>query len=639
MVRITLPDGDAKEYPPGIKPIDIAREISEGLARKSVGAVFSGDIISLDRALTTDGDLRLLTDRDPEALGILRHTAAHVLAHAVKRFHPDAQLGFGPAIEDGFYYDFLVDKPFTPEDLKKFESEMKKIAKSKFELSCNVVSREEAKDILREHGEELKVPHVDELEGETVSFYSQENFTDLCRGPHLPDTGKLKHFKLLSTGGAYWKGDENNPMLQRIYGTAFFSKEDLKHHLEMLEEAKRRDHRVLGKELDLFFLTEEAGAGLVIFKPNGAMVINLLKKYVEGELVRRGYDLVVTPHLFKEELFKTSGHTSHYAENMFQAHHVSEDINYVVKPMNCPGHILIYKSDLRSYRDLPLRFFEFGTCYRFERSGVLHGLTRVRNLTIDDAHHFCTPDQLEGELTGLMDFADFVYRTFDFEYIVKLATRPDDSIGSEDNWEAATEALKGALKRVGWDYELDIGGGAFYGPKVDIFVKDAIGRMWQLSTIQVDFNLPERFNLEYIDESGERQRPRVVHRAIVGSLERFFGTLIEHTAGAFPVWLAPEQARVLPISEKTNEYAVQVSDKLHRAGFRVKPDLRNEKIGYKIRDGRLKKVPYLLVVGPEEEANGTVSVNERTVGDTGAVSVDEFLARLNSEGHIPSSGD
>lgn len=637
MVQITLPNGDVRDYPPGVKPIDIAREISEGLARKSLGALYNGELVSLDRVMTTDGDLRILTDRDPEALLILRHSAAHILAQAVKRHRPEAQLGFGPAIEDGFYYDFLVDKPFTPEDLEAFAVEMKKITKEKIPICCEVLPKDEVIRKLKELGEELKIPHVAQLEDEELSIYSQGDFIDLCRGPHLPTTKGLKHFKLLSTSGAYWKGDENNPMLQRIYGIAFFSKEDLKSHLEMLEEAKKRDHRKIGKQLDLFFLSEEAGAGLVIFKPRGAIVVNLIKKFIEGELVRRGYDLVVTPHLFKKELFETSGHLSHYQENMFLAKHASEDQSYVVKPMNCPGHILIYKSDLRSYRDLPIRYFEFGTCYRFERSGTLHGLTRVRNLTIDDAHHFCTPDQLEGEILGLLDFAKFVYDTFGYEYFVKLANRPDDSIGTAESWEVATDALEKALRKIEWDFEWDHGGGAFYGPKIDIFVKDAIGRVWQLSTIQVDFNLPERFELEYIDENGERKQPRVVHRAIIGSIERFLGVYIEHTAGNFPVWLAPEQARVLPISEKTNEYAVEVAKKLNDRGFRVKGDLRNEKIGYKIRDGRMMKIPYLLVVGPKESDTGMVSVNERGVGDTGQVTLEEFSERLEREGRIPAS--
>ncbi len=638
MVRITFPDGDVKEYPDGITALEIAEGISEGLARKSLGAIHNGALVGLDWALTTDGDLRLLTDRDSEALEMLRHTAAHTLAQAVKRHRPDAQLGFGPAIENGFYYDFLVDKPFTPDDLEVFEKEIKKIAKEDLPVTWKTLSNEETITKLGELGEDMKIPHVEELGDSRYTFYSQGDFIDLCRGPHLPRTGLLKHVKLLSTSGAYWKGDESNPMLQRIYGTAFFSRKALDDHLKMLEEARKRDHRRLGKELGLFMLSEKAGAGLAIFKPRGATILNLIKKFVEGELVRRGYDLVITPHIYKQELFETSGHLSHYSEYMFFAKHVSEDQQYVVKPMNCPGHILIYKSELRSYRDLPMRLFEFGACYRFERSGTLHGLTRVRNLTIDDAHHFSTPDQLEDELLGLFDFADFVFKTFGYDYMVKLATRPPDSIGSTENWEAATIALERALEKIGWEFEYDRGGGAFYGPKVDIFVKDVIGRVWQHSTVQVDFNLPERFDLEYVDEHGERVRPCVVHRAILGSLERFFGVYIEHTAGAFPVWLAPEQAKVLPISEKTNDYAIKVAKQLHDAGFRVEADLRNEKIGYKIRDGRLLKVPYLLVVGPKEVESGMVAVNERGVGDTGAVPLEEFLARLEREGRIPTSG-
>jgi threonyl-tRNA synthetase len=517
---------------------------------------------------------------------------------------------------------------------------MKDIAKEDIPITCEILSRKEVVDRLKKMGEDLKIAHVNDLEDEAeLSIYSQGNFADLCRGPHMPSTKQLKNVKLLATSGAYWKGDENNPMLQRIYGTAFFTKEDLQAHLDMLEEARKRDHRVIGKQLDLFMLSDEAGAGFVFFKPNGAIVVDCLKKFIEGELVRRGYDLVITPHLFKKELFVTSGHLSHYSENMFLAKHSSEDQEYTVKPMNCPGHILIYKSELRSYRDLPKRFFEFGTCYRFERSGVLHGLTRVRNLTIDDAHHFCRPDQLEDEIIGLLDFANFVYKTFGYEYIVKLATRPTDSMGTDENWEVATDALAESLKKIGWDYVIDPGGGAFYGPKIDIFVKDAIGRTWQLSTIQVDFNLPERFQLEFIDENGDKVRPRVVHRAIIGSIERFLGAYIEHTAGAFPVWMSPEQARVLPISEKTNDYAAEVAKSLRDLGFRVKPDLRNEKIGYKIRDGRLMKVPYLLVVGPQELDSGTVSVNEREIGDTGQVTIGEFAERLEREGRIPASTD
>jgi threonyl-tRNA synthetase len=638
MIHITFPNGDVKEFSPGITPLEIARSISEGLARKSLGALHNGALVGLDRGLTEDGTLRILTDKDPESLELLRHTAAHVLAQAVKRHHPSVQLGFGPAIEDGFYYDFLADQPFTPEDLAIFEKEIKEIAKENLPLTCTVVSKDEAIKRLKAIGDHLKVAHVEELDQQEYSFYSQGDFADLCRGPHLPSTGLLKHIKLINASGAYWKGDEKNPMLQRIYGTAFFSKEALEAHLTFLEEAKKRDHRVIGKELDLFMFSEEAGAGFAFFKPRGATVINLVKKFIEGELVRRGYSLVQTPHLFKAELFETSGHLGHYAENMFMAKHSSEDQQYVVKPMNCPGHIQIYKSAMRSYRELPIRYFEFGTCYRFERSGTLHGLTRVRNLTIDDAHHFMTPDQLEGELLGLMDFAHYVFTTLGYEYKVKLATRSDDFIGTIENWDAATLALEKALAKIGWDYEIDPGGGAFYGPKVDIFVKDAIGRTWQHSTIQVDFNLAERFNLEYIDETGVRRRPNIVHRAILGSLERFMGVFIEHTAGAFPVWMAPEQARVIPISEKTTDYAVKVAKELHDAGFRVTADLQNEKIGFKIRDGRMMKVPYLLVVGPDEAEAGTVSVNERGVGDTGAVTIAEFKARLELEGRIPSSG-
>jgi threonyl-tRNA synthetase len=638
MVRITFPDGDARDYPPGITPLEIARGISEGLSRKSIGALYNGAVVGLDRGLTEDGTLRLLTDKDPEALEILRHTAAHALAQAVKRHRPSAQLGFGPAIEDGFYYDFLVDQPFTPDDLQVFEKEIKQIAKENFPLVCTRLGKDETIARLKLVGDHLKVSHVEELDQPEYSFYSQGDFADLCRGPHLPSTALLKHVKLLNTSGAYWKGDEKNPMLQRIYGTTFFTKEALEAHLAFLEEARKRDHRVIGKELDLFMFSEEAGAGFVFFKPRGAMILDLVKKFIEGELVRRGYSLVLTPHLFKQEVFQTSGHLSHYSENMFLARHASEDQAYVVKPMNCPGHIIIYKSELRSYRDLPMRLFEFGTCYRFERSGTLHGLTRVRNLTIDDAHHFCTPGQLEDEILGLLDFADFVFKTLGYEYKIKLATRPVDYIGTIENWDAATLALKQALDKIGWSFEYDPGGGAFYGPKIDIFVRDAIGRTWQHSTIQVDFNLPERFKLEYINEKGERTRPRLVHRAILGSLERFLGVYIEHTVGAFPVWMAPEQARVLPVSEKTNEYAVKVTKILHDEGFRVEADLRNEKIGFKIREGRLMKTPYLLVVGPDEAANGTVSVNERGIGDSGAVPLEEFKERLEREGRIPTSG-
>jgi threonyl-tRNA synthetase len=637
MPRITFPDGNAKDFPDGITPMEIAKSISDGLARKTVAAKFNGALVGYDMEIHEDGDIKLLTDKDEEALDVLRHTSAHALAQAVKRHRPDAQLGFGPAIEDGFYYDFLVDEPFTPEDLEVFEKEMKKVGKDAFDSERKVLDKEGSVALLQELGEEMKIPHLDELEGETLSFYTQGEFTDLCRGPHLPNTKFIKHVKLLSTSGAYWKGDEKNPMLQRIYGTAWWSKEDLDNYLHMLEEAKARDHRKIGKEMDLFYFTEEAGAGLAIFKPKGAMVLNLLKRFVEQELQQRGYQVVQTPHMFRQELFDTSGHTSHYRENMFLAAHEDENQNYVIKPMNCPGHILIYKSELRSYRDLPLRLFEFGTCYRYERSGVLHGLTRVRSLTIDDAHHFCTPDQLQGEIIDLLDFAKFVFDVFGYDIKVKLATKPADSIGSDENWEKATLALKNALDATGWDFEYDEGGGAFYGPKIDIFVKDAIGRTWQHSTIQCDFNLPERFELEYVDEHSGRQRPHMVHRAILGSLERFLGVYIEHIAGNFPMWLSPEQMRVLPVSDKTNDYADVVTAKLKAAGFRASTDHRNEKVGFKIRDGKLQKVPYLLIVGPKEAEDGTVSVNERSVGETGSVSLDEFITKTIPETKLPSS--
>ncbi len=570
-----------------------------------------------------------------DRLDTLRHSASHILAQAVKRLYPGVKLGIGPAIEDGFYYDFYYPEGFNPEDLKRIEKEMRKIVKENYPFERIETSREEARQMLQEAGEDFKLELLEEIpEGETISFYRDGDFIDLCRGPHVKTTGEVKAFKLLSVAGAYWRGDENRPMLQRIYGTAFESEDELKEYLRRLEEAKRRDHRKLGRELELFDFYDEIGPGLVVWHPKGAMVRSILEDFLKKEHLRRGYQLVVIPHIMKADIWKISGHYDYYRENMFMFE--IEGKEYGIKPMNCPGHIMVYKSKIRSYRDLPIRLFELGTVYRYERAGVLHGLLRVRGFTQDDAHIFCRADQLEDEIGGVIDFVLDVLKVFGFEDVeMEISTRPDEYIGSEENWEKATDALKKALEARGIDYKINPGEGAFYGPKIDVKLKDAIGRSWQCATIQCDFSLPERFQLEYIDKDGKPHRPIMIHRVVLGSIERFIGTLIEHYAGAFPFWLAPEQIRVLPVSDKFLDYARQVARRIEeRENWRVSVDDGSETLPKKIRTAEKQKVPYMLIVGEKEKAEGKVSVRARGKKDEGVMSVDEFVGMVKERENL-----
>jgi len=582
-----------------------------------------------------------LTFDDERARWALRHTASHILAQAVKRLYPDAKLAIGPAIEDGFYYDFDVKEPFTPEDLEKIEAEMKKIVSENFPVVREEIDREAAIKLFREMNEPYKVELVEELpEDETITIYRQGEFLDLCAGPHVPSTGMVKAFKLLSVAGAYWRGDERQTMLQRIYGTAFMNKEDLQAHLDRLEEIKKRDHRRLAKELDPFSIQEEGGPGLVYWHPKGALIRQLIEDFWREEHRKRGYDLVYSPHIAKLELWKTSGHWNWYKENMYSPMDI-EGVEYLLKPMNCPFHILIFKNATRSYRDLPMRFGELGTVYRYERSGVLHGALRVRGFTQDDAHIFCPPDQLEDEIVGVLDLTEYMMQVFGYkEYYCMLSVRdPEDKskyAGEDATWELAEAALASALKRKNLEYKVDPGEAKFYGPAIDIKVKDALGRLWQGPTIQVDFNLPERFDISYIGEDGAKHRPVMIHRTVLGSMERFVAGLVEHYAGAFPLWLSPVQVAVIPISEKQADYAVKVASELKARGFRVDCDLGAEKMGYKIRQAQLQKVPYMLIVGAREAENGTVSVRHRSLGDLGSFALEEFMEKAGEEARAKS---
>jgi threonyl-tRNA synthetase len=636
MVQVTLPDGSQRKAAAGTTPRQIAESIGPGLARAALVARVNGEIWDLDRPLESDASVAILTDRDPDALGVLRHSSAHILATAVRELFPNAGIGFGPAIEDGFYYDFQVDRPFTPEDLERLESKMAEVAARDFPFVREVVDRAEAKR--RFADDPLKLERIAELgDDETITVYTDGPFVDLCRGPHIPRTGRLKHFKLLHAAGAYWRGDEKRQMLQRIYGTAWFKKEDLDAYLHRLEEARRRDHRVLGKQLDLFSIQELVGPGLVFWHPKGAMIKWLLTRAVEDDNIRSGYDLVYTPNITREELFKISGHLPLYEANQYPpmaaGHEEAEDVRYRVKPMNCPMHALIYKSQQRSYRDLPVRLSEVANVYRNERSGVLHGLLRVRGLSMDDAHIFCTMDQVEDEIFLCLDQVDRLVReTFGFELDFEVSTRPTERLGDDAIWDRAESMLKRALDRKGIQYRIDEGGGAFYGPKIDIKFRDSIGRLWQGPTIQLDFNLPERFELEYTGPDNKPHRPAMIHRAIYGTLERFTGNLIEHFAGAFPVWLAPEQVRVIPISDAQADAARKLAERLKKAGFRAHVDDRSETLNYRIREGEVQKVPYMAVVGQREAESDSLALRVRGAGKKQEVmTVEAFLARIGEE--------
>jgi len=629
IIKVTLPDGTVLELPSGSSAGDVAAEIGPGLAKAALGAEIDGEVVDLVYAIEADINLRILTARDPEALALLRHSAAHVLATAVREIVPGAGIGFGPAIEDGFYYDFEVPKPFTPEDLQAIEEKMSEVVAADLPFERRPVSKEEARDLFSD--DPLKLERLEEFtDDEVITVYRDGPFLDLCRGPHLPSTGRLKHYKLLSAAGAYWRGDESRQMLQRIYGTAFFEKKEMKAHLERLEEAKRRDHRVLGKQLDLFSTDQRVGAGLILWHPKGAVIRNEIEKYEQELILKHGYVLVYTPHIANERLFEISGHLENFKEGMFGAMEV-EGARYRPKPMNCPGHIAIYQSRQHSYRDLPIRMAEFGTVYRYERSGVLHGMLRVRGFTQDDAHVFCTPEQVEDEIVRLLDLVDEMLTTFGYPYTVELATRPDKALGTDAQWEGAQNMLAGVLEKRGKEFQIDEGGGVFYGPKLDFKLIDAIGRKWQGPTVQLDFNLPDRFDMEYVGEDNEPHRPVMLHRVLVGSMERFVGGLIEHYAGEFPLWLAPEQVRVLPISDQWVESAQELVGQLQSAGMRAALFDR-ETLGYRIRDAEMQKVPYMAVIGEREAEAGTVAVRKRGTGKKQEIMAREaFVEALRAE--------
>lgn len=610
-LRAILPDGSVRELPPGSSAADVAASIGPGLAKAAVAAVVDGETVDLSRPLSGEVRLRLLTARDPDALPVLRHSAAHILATAVRALRPGAGIGFGPAIDEGFYYDFEVDEPFSPDDLERFQAEMARVIAEDQPFERRRVSADEARELFSD--DPLKLERLEEFDAdEVITVYRNGPFLDLCRGPHVPSTGALAHFQLLSAAGAYWRGDERRQMLQRIYGTAFFKKPDLEQHLQRLEEAKKRDHRVVGKELGLFSTDHRVGAGLILWHPKGALVRMEIENYERELILRHGYDLVYTPHVMNERLFEISGHLENFADGMFGAMEV-EGQRYRPKPMNCPGHIAIYQAGQHSYRDLPIRMAEFGTVYRYERSGVLHGMLRVRGFTQDDAHVFCTPDQVAGEIERLLDLVDEMLTTFGYPYTIELATRPEKALGSVEDWDGAIRVLSDTLEARGVPFEIDEGGGAFYGPKLDFKLIDAIGRKWQGPTVQLDFNLPERFGLEYVGEDNERHRPVMLHRVLVGSMERFVGGLIEHYAGAFPVWLAPEQVRVLPVSEQWVESSEELVEQLRAAGVRAEVDSRDT-LSSRIRNAEMLKVPYMAVVGEREAEGGTAAVRRRGGG-------------------------
>ncbi len=631
MLRIELPDGSVKEVPAGSTVKDVAEGIGPGLAKKAIAGKLDGQLVDLATTVADGNRLEIITLDSPEGLEVYRHTAAHLMAHAVKDlFGKEVQVTIGPSIDNGFYYDFFTEShTFSPDDFERIEKRMQQLAEADQPIVREEVSRDSAIELFRSLGEDYKVRLIEDLSEPVVSLYRQGDFVDLCRGPHLPSTGRIKAFKLTSVAGAYWRGDEKNAMLQRIYATAFPDKKQLRTHLARIEEARKRDHRKIGRELDLFSFSEEAGAGLVIWHPRGALLRTLLEDFERREHLKRGYDLVLGPQILKTELWQTSGHYDNYRENMYFTE--VDGQGYGLKPMNCLAHMLIYKSHMRSYRDLPLRYFELGTVHRHEKSGVLHGLLRVRGFTQDDAHILCTPEQLDEEIKAVLKFVQDVMGVFGFDYEVELSTRPDKSIGSDQDWEMATKALMSALEDSGREFEVNAGDGAFYGPKIDIKLKDALDRKWQCATIQCDFTLPERFDLSYIGADGEKHRPVMLHRVILGAIERFIGVLIEHYAGNFPLWISPVQAVVLNVTDNQAEYAGQVWQQLRDAGVRVEKDLRNEKLGFKIREAQMAKIPYMLVVGDSEKESGTVAPRFRTGKSLDAMSVADFVQHVQDE--------
>lgn len=626
---ITLKDGSTKEYAQAMSVLDIAKDISEGLARVACAGEVDGELVDLRTVVDKDCNLNILTFESEGGAWAFHHTTSHIMAQAIKRLYPNVKLAIGPSVADGFYYDVDSETPLTAEDLVKIEAEMKKIVKEALPITRFTKPREEAIAYFKEKEEPYKVELIKDLpEDAEISFYQQGEFVDLCAGPHLMSTKPVKAFKLTSLAGAYWRGSEKNKMLTRIYGTSFTKKADLEEYLNRMEEAKKRDHRKLGKELGLFMMREE-GPGFPFFLPKGMVLKNTLLDYWREIHRKNGYVEISTPIMLSRHLWETSGHWDHYKENMYTT--VIDDTDFAIKPMNCPGGILVYQSEPRSYRDLPLRMGELGLVHRHEKSGQLHGLMRVRCFTQDDAHIFMMPEQIRDEIKGVAKLIDEVYQLFGFKYHVELSTRPEDSMGSDEDWEMATDALRGALDDLGLPYVINEGDGAFYGPKIDFHLEDSIGRTWQCGTIQLDFQLPLRFNCEYIGADGEKHRPIMIHRVAFGSIERFIGILIEHFAGAFPTWLSPVQVKVLPISDKYMEYGEKVKAALEAANIRTEIDTRAEKIGYKIREARLQKIPYMLVVGAKEEEENTVSVRSRFAGDEGAKSLDDFIAAISEE--------
>lgn len=629
-MKITLKDSSVKQYDSAMTAADIAKDISMGLYRNACACKIDGEVKDLRTVIESDCALEILTFDDEDGKRTFNHTASHIMAQAVKRLYPDVKLTIGPAIHDGFYYDFDVETPFSPEDLEKIEAEMKKIVKEGFALEKFELSPDEAIKLMEEKNEPYKVELIKEHadKGENISFYKQGEFTELCAGPHLADVKPVKAFKLTNCTGAYWRGDAKNKMLCRVYGTAFPKASMLEEHMAMLEEAKKRDHRKIGKELELFTIMEE-GPGFPFFLPKGMALKNTLIDYWREIHRESGYYEIQTPMILNRALWERSGHWDHYKQNMYTT--VIDDEDYAIKPMNCPGGILVYKTKMHSYKDLPLRMGELGLVHRHELSGALHGLMRVRCFTQDDAHIFMTREQIKEEIKGVVKLIDKVYNTFGFEYHIELSTKPEDSMGSEEDWEIATDALRDAVTELGYDFEVNEGDGAFYGPKLDFHLTDCLGRTWQCGTIQLDFQLPERFELEYVGADGAKHRPIMIHRVVFGSIERFIGILTEHFAGAFPTWLAPVQVKLLPIADRHLDYLNAIKDRLEKRGIRCEIDDRSEKIGFKIRSAQLEKVPYMLVAGDKDIENSTVSVRSRKDGEQGACSVDEFIQKIEKE--------
>ena len=628
-ITVTLPDGSSREYEKGVKLYDVCKDISEVLLRDVLGAVVNGTTMGLQETLEEDSKVKFVKFEDKEGKAIFWHTSAHLMAYAIQRLYKDVKFAIGPSIDDGFYYDFDTEHRFVPEDFEKIEKEMTAIVKEGGVLERYEMPRNEAIEHFKKMGEKYKVELIEDLpEDAHISFYKLGDFVDLCKGPHLYDISKIKAFKLLSIAGAYWRGDEHNEMLQRIYAVSFPKKKMLDEHLARLEEAKLRDHRKIGKEMDLFSMHDE-GPGFPFFHPNGMVVRNELLSWWRDVLAKNGYGEILTPIILNEDLWHRSGHWDHYKENMYFTK--IDDQDYAIKPMNCPGSTIVYANSQHSYKELPIRLSEFGQVHRHELSGTLHGLFRVRTFTQDDAHVYCLPSQVEDEVFKMIDLADYLYSTFDFKYSVELSTRPDDFMGEIETWNIAEAALKSALEKKGIKYTINEGDGAFYGPKIDFHLEDAIGRTWQCGTIQLDFQMPINFDLTYIDENGEKKRPVMLHRALFGSLERFLGALIEKFIGKFPLWLAPVQVKILSISEKFNDYAKSVYDELKSKGYRVVLDDRNEKIGKKIREAQVEKVEYMLIIGEEEASTKTVTVRHRDLGDQGKVSLEDFMARIRKE--------